>query len=113
MNEVIDGTVRGLGKPYADGTPRYEIWVPIGRTGGLPLRVDERVPVRLRVAGVEYSAGLRSTANNTYAQVCPDLVASGGAEDKLGRVLTAAGFEVNNPVQLLVSGDVVEVRRAV
>ena len=113
MGDVVDGTVRGLGKPYADGTPRYEIWVPIGRTGSLPLRVDERVPVRLRVAGAEFCAGLRSTTDNKYAQVCPDVVASGGAEDKLGRVLTAAGFEVNDPVQLLVTGDVVEVRRAV
>jgi len=56
MANVIDGVVRGLGDPYSDDTPRLEIHVPIERSAGLPFRTGERVPVRLRVAEVEYSA---------------------------------------------------------
>lgn len=111
MNEVIDGAVRDLGKPYANGTPRLEIHVPIGRTGTLPVQVNERVFVRLLIAGIEYSAGLRSTPDNKYAQFCPDVLGPGGEETNLGSVLTAAGFRANDSVQLLVTGALVDVRR--
>jgi len=89
MNAVVDGVVHDLGKPYADGTPRLEIHVPMGRAAGLPVQTGERVPVRLHVAGAEYAAGLRATPENKYAWVCPEVTGTGGETTTLGRVLTA------------------------
>ena len=112
MSAVVDGVIRDLGEPYADGTPRLEIHVPMGQTDGLPIRMGERVPVRLHIAGAEYQSGLRATPANKYAWVCPDVLGSGGEAINLGRVLTAAGFQANDAVQLLADGESLTVRRA-
>lgn len=112
MSAIVDGVVRNLGQPYANGTPRLEIHVPMGRAEYLPVRTGERVPVRLHIAGAEYAAGLRSTPDNKYAWVCPDVRGSGDEATTLGRVLSDAGFRANEPVQLLVDGTTLTVRRA-
>jgi hypothetical protein len=111
VSAIVDGVVRDLCQPYADGTARLEIHVPMSRAEGLPLRVGERVPVRLVVGGAEYQAGLRSTPANPYAWVCADVAGSGGEATNLGRVLPAAGFAPNDPVQLLVDGASLTARR--
>jgi hypothetical protein len=111
VSAVVDGVVRDLCQPYADGTARLEIHVPMSRAEGLPLRTGERVPVRLLVGQAEYEAGLRSTPTNKYAWVCADLAGPGGEATNLGQVLPAAGFGANDAVQLLVDGTSLAVRR--
>lgn len=102
--------VRDLSKPYADGTPNLEINLRKEEAAGLPFRIDDRVSVRLRVAGLEYDAGLRSTARHVDVWVSPDLYTSGGERFTLGRVLTDAGFEANDTIRLLFDGRMIEVQ---
>jgi hypothetical protein len=111
MGLIIDGVVRDLGQQYVDGTTRLEIHVPMSRTDGLPLRIGERVPVRLLIEETEYQAGLRSTKDNGYAWLCADLVRPDGEGTNLGTVLSAAGFLANEPVQIVVDGTLLAVRR--
>ena len=109
MNKIVDAVVRDLSQPYADGTPALEIHVPIERADGLPFQLGTRVPIRLRVAGVDYQAGLRSTADNRVAWISPDVYTSDGTRLTLGRVLTDAGFRANDHVRLQVNGETVVV----
>lgn len=112
MDEVVTGTIRGVGGIYKkSGAPQLEIHVPIGRTGALPIQLDERVPIQLQIDGAIYPAGLRCTTDNDKAWICPEMTTVDGESPKPEELLTAAGFSVNIPVQLLVTGSLVEVRR--
>jgi len=113
MVAVIDGVVRDLSKDYADGTPNFEIHVPMDRADGLPYQIGERVKVSVNIGGVEYQAGLRATTENKYAWVCPDLYASDGQRLKLGRLLIDAGYKANDQVHLLADGTLLTIHQRV
>lgn len=104
MQNSIIGVVRHLGQEYADGTLRLEIHIPIEKTGHLPIQLGVRIPVSLQVGQLEYAAGLRSTKNNKYAWVCPDIYLPNMERHTLGRVLTDAKFSPNDQVRLVVNG---------
>jgi len=112
MAVFVDAVIRKLGLVYTDGTPNMEIHVSMKKAEGLPLRIGERVPIRLQIDGIEYQAGLRATQRNKYAWVCPNMYEPGNEPTKLGRVLLEAGFQANDRVQLQVEGDSLTVRRA-
>ena len=108
MTAKVLGTVRQT-NTYADGTPALEIHVPRNRAEGLPFHVGARVQITLRIAGIEYAAGLRATDPNDYVWVSPDLRSVNGTQTKLGRVLTGAGIRPNDHVILVAEGHVVSV----
>lgn len=110
MTKSVSGVVRQLGRNYADGTLWLEIHIPIEKAGHLPLQIGSRVPVTLRVGGMEYMAGLRSTKKNKYAWVCPDVYLPTGERLTLGRVLTDEALRPNDRVQLTVQGSVIALR---
>lgn len=110
MNPFVDGAVRSLGREYADGTLNLEINVPIESAGVLPLHMGKRVPIRLRVDDVEYTAGLRATKKHKRAWICPDVYTDLGVKVHLGTVLVSAGFRPNDRVQLAVDGQRITVR---
>jgi hypothetical protein len=104
VGACVAGIVRDLGNTYADGSPRFEIHVPVNRAEGLPFQTGHRVDIQLKVANVKYEAGLRATVENKYVWVCPDLIGTGGEKTRLYDVLAAAGFQANDPVNLLIDG---------
>jgi len=99
----IKAAIRGLGHRYADDVERIEIHVSSNHAKGLPYTLGVRVPVFLNIQGESYDAGLRSTTNNTYVWICPDL-RKNGKRLKLAHVIAAAGFKKNDQVLLLVNG---------
>lgn len=110
-SDPIRATVRGLGRSYKDGTPAYEIWIPLSARERLPVVNDVRIPIRLWIGGREFQAGLRATENNQYFWLCPDMTDDTGKQS-LGRILTDAGFTTNDPVELLVVGREIRLRNS-
>lgn len=104
MNKPINGVIRCLGIPYADGTPRLELHVSIERAHGLPFQFNVPVPIQLNIGLAEYRAELRSTSENKYIWVSSKIYSSRGERLKLGRVLTDAAFQANDRVHLMVDG---------
>ncbi len=103
MNNFVIGDIRRTGQ-YSDGTPQFEIWFPIKKTGQLPIKHDFRVPMTLQIGQIKYKVGLRSTEKNKYAQICPDALTMTGERETLGRILTEAKFHPNDHVKLKVDG---------
>ena len=104
MTQVVKGTIRGLGKRYADGTEPMEIWVTIDRACGLPYSNGNRIPIDLQINGDHYHAGLRATVNNAYVWISPDIKTQDGIPKKLAHVLEIAGFKKNDRVLLATNG---------
>jgi hypothetical protein len=108
----VTGVIRGLSTYYTHGVERLEIHVQKPDAQGLPFVENDRVPLLLIINGQQYQAGLRATADNLYVWISPDLIDVAGRDVKLAHVLGAAGFEMNQRVELVVSGNVVTVRPA-
>lgn len=106
---VVEGTVRDLGSTYVDGTPKREIHVPIERARGLPFVLGTRVSIELRVGQATYEGGLRSTPENRYVWISPDIIGSKGERLSLGKVLTDFGLASNDRVHIRVDGTNLEV----
>ncbi len=104
VSGLIIGTIRGLGKFYADGKEIFEIWVLKNKSQGLPFVEGSRVPIALILNGQQFEAGLRSTKNCEYVWICPDLVNDGGKPQKLAHVLNDNGFQKNQRVGLGING---------
>ena len=98
------GKVRCLGAPYSDGSPRLEIHIPISESYCLPFRFGVRVPIRIAIGEIEYLGGLRSTSSNLYTWICPDIYYPDGKRVTLGQMLTSAGFQANDQVELVSNG---------
>ncbi len=107
---AVEGAVRDLGRPYADGTPKLEIRIELKQANELAFPIGQRVPIKLRIGTTDFLAGLRSTPRS-YFSICLDLFGSGGEQIKLGKVLSRAGYEANDPVRLIVKGDLITVHR--
>ena len=105
MISEINAVIRGLGKPYADGTEPIEIHVPTDRVNGLPYCYDTRVPVVLYINGKSYQAGLRSTKNNNYVWICPDAKTKDGIKTRLADIVAEAGFRKNDRISLFIDGN--------
>lgn len=110
MNKPINGVVRCLGVPYADGTPRLELHVSIESAHGLPYQFNVPVPIQLKIGLTEYRAELRSTSENKYIWVSSKIYLLSGERQKLGRVLADAGYRANERVLLMVDGSRITVR---
>ncbi len=104
MALVINAAIRGLGTIYIDGVERIEIHIPKNQADGLPYRIDDRVQVVLHIQDEFYDAGLRSTINNDYVWICPDVIGKDGKKKKLAHAIAAAGFKKNDHVLLVVNG---------
>ena len=109
MISIFEAKVRNLGGPYADGTPKLEINLPVRRAAGIPFRFDEQVSITLKVAGEEYDAKVHATSRHTDVWVSPTLHDRNGVRHTLGRALTDAGFQANDRVRLSVNACSVEV----
>lgn len=96
MASVVNAVIRGLGKPYADGTESIEIHVPPNHAHGLPFSYGTRVPVVLIVNGETYHAGLRATLANKYVWICPNVKTKDGKSKKLAHIVADAGFKKND-----------------
>lgn len=104
MIAKVNAVIRGLGKPYADGTEPIEIHVSTDRANGLPYRYDTRVPIVLHINGKSYQAGLRATKDNSYVWICPNAKTEDGTQIRLAHIVTDAGFKKNDRISLLVDG---------
>ena len=110
MADVLEAKIGSLGEPYSDGTPNLEIKLSAGRAVGQTFVSSDPTPVTVRVAGEDYSGHvLANKPEHKLAWFSPTLAGAGGERTSLGRVLTAAGFQVNDTVSLAVTGTVVEV----
>jgi hypothetical protein len=104
MISEVNAVIRGLGKPYSDGTEPIEIHVPTKHANGLPYSYDTRVPVVLYINGKSYHAGLRVTKDSGYVWICPDAKAEDGTQIRLSNIVAEAGFKKNDRVSLQVDG---------
>ena len=100
----VRGRVTGLSQFYSDGLERMEIWTGKSKADKLPYVLGRRVPVDLEIDGVRYRAGLRATEKAPDVWICPDIRNAGGEKVRLAEALIQAGFEKNDPVELLVAG---------
>ena len=104
MASFVNAVIRGLGKPYADGTEPIEIHVLPNNAHGLPFSYGTRVPVTLTVNSETYHAGLRATVVNKYVWICPDVKTKNGTTKKLAHIVDDARFKKNERVILEVNG---------
>lgn len=104
MPSLVNAVVRGLGKPYADGTEPIEIHILRNHAHGLPFSYDRRIAVTLTVNNETYHAGLRATVDNKYIWICPDIKTKDGAKKKLAHIIGDAKFKKNDCVILEVNG---------
>lgn len=110
MVNHVTGVIRRIGHNYANGTLRLEVHIPIKESDRLPVQLGIRVPVHLLMGKNTYSAGLRATARNKYAWICPD-IHSHGEKQTLGSVLTSEGFHPNQRIKLGVEGTSITLTR--
>ena len=87
------GNIRGLGRRLKEGLDAMEIWVIKNHANELPYRYNLRIPITLIIEDKKYNAGLRSTRNNEYVWICPDLRDDADNRISLARALTSHGFQ--------------------
>ena len=104
------GKIRGMSLFYSDGTERVEIWVPKVKARNLPYREGRRVPISLTIGSETFFAGLRATTRCDQVWICPNMTNQAGEKVRLADALS--GFEKNESVELVVSGNAVRVRKA-
>jgi len=109
---MVQGHIRGLSQYYVDGLERIEIWVPKSKASSLPYKENIRVPIWLTICSNSYSAGLRSTTNNEYVWISPDLKDSKSKKVSLARALIENGFKKSERIFLSVNGDVIHITHA-
>lgn len=108
---VLDGRVQDQGKTYADGTPYLSLVINKSEAGVLmPPTPNGRLPIHLKVAGVEYLTEVQSS-DLPCLYLSKKLFTLGGERSFLGRVLTDAGFHANDAVRLEIEGHTVTVFR--
>lgn len=99
--EII-GAIRGLGQQCPDRLECLEIRVDKKRGQGPPNKDGKRVPITLLIGSQRYSAGIRSTSNNTYIWICRDVRDENNEKVSLASALQLAGFKKNQKVILKV-----------
>jgi len=99
--EII-GAIRGLGQQCPDRLECLEIRVNKKRGQGLPNKDRKRVPITLLIGSRQYSAGIRSTPNNTYIWICRDVRDENNEKVSLASALKLNGFKKNQKVVLKV-----------
>lgn len=108
--DQIRAHVRGTGYHYRSGLEAFEIWIPKSKAAALPIILGHRVPISLHVGGTTYEAGLRSTEDNAYIWISPDLRNAKRERVALSEVLSSHGLKKNDVVHLSVDGNLLTIR---
>lgn len=105
MIHIVKGKIRGLGQNYSNGVEKLEIQIPLKFANKLPITLNQPVAVSLKIESITFAAGLRSTSNNPYIWISPNLELKDGTERKLTNILLSKGYKKNDDVYLSVNGN--------
>ncbi len=94
----MKGVIRN-NRNYSDGVPAFEIDVYLDDENEFPLKVDERVPVKLKIVSEEFVAGIRYT-ENAGAWMSPDTYNNRNEKIRLSEILLKHGFKKNESIKL-------------
>jgi len=100
-NNMIIGTIRGLGQFYKNRLERLEIWVDKKASHSLPHQEGLRIPITIIIGIERYNAGIRSTKKCEYIWICPDLRDENDKKVSLAQVLKKHKLAKNQRVCLI------------
>lgn len=103
MSIKVKGYIRGLSQEYTDGVERQEIWINKKDADPLPHKNKMRIPIKLHIGDESFDAGIRSTQNNEYVWICPDMRDSQDKKIYLAHILGKKGFLKNQKILLEVN----------
>ncbi len=107
---MVDGYIRGLSQYYSNGLERMEIRIDKKLASALPHENNQRIPITLVIGQKTFVAGLRSTPDNDYVWICPDLKDSlGRKSSNLSQELLSNGFQKNQMVKLVFDGHIARI----
>ena len=101
--------IRGLSQYYVDGLERMEIVIDKKTASPIPYQDRLRIPIKLKVGGQHYDAGIRTTPNMSVVWISPDLRDNQDKKISLARVLINNGFSKNQKVRIELEGNVITI----
>lgn len=107
---MVEGHIRGLSQYYSNGLERMEIRIDKKHASSLPCQNNQRIPITLMIGEKNFVTGLRSTPDNDYVWICPDLKDTLGRKScSLAQALLSNDFQKNQKVKLVFDGNIARI----